>query len=45
MPLKGNCLPGDGQAGIWENLLDLKPQSLLIGLPLMSFLFTEVRKF
>jgi hypothetical protein len=39
MALKGNCRLGDKPVVIWENLLDLKPQSLPIGLPPISFLF------
>jgi hypothetical protein len=41
MFLKGNCLPGDRQADIWEILLDLKPQSLPMELPPMSFLLSK----
>lgn len=33
MTLKGNCRVGDNQVVIWENLLDLKPQSLPTELP------------
>ena len=33
MALKGNCRAGDGRAAIWESLLDLKPQSLLVEPP------------
>jgi hypothetical protein len=39
MALKGNCRPGDMPVGIWESLLDLKPQSLPIKLPPVFLLF------